>query len=113
VLTAIPIHLLVAIKVSKWFLRAVDKIRRDFLWPGRKEVNVGNYLVAWKKFMRPIDLGGLDIHNPEIMGWALQMRWLRLEKTISDRPWAGLQIPVYSNTKAMFAISIESTMWVT
>jgi len=28
VLTAIPIHLLVAIKVSKWFLRAVDRQKR-------------------------------------------------------------------------------------
>ena len=36
VLTAIPIHLLVAIKVSKWFLRAVDKIRREFFVAGQK-----------------------------------------------------------------------------
>jgi len=32
VLTAIPIYLLVAIKVSKWFLRSMDKIRRGFLF---------------------------------------------------------------------------------
>ena len=42
------------------------------------------------------------------MGWALQMRWLWLEKTRPDRPWAGLQIPVYSNTSAMFAIAVET-----
>jgi len=28
VLSAIPIYILIAIKVPKWFLRAVDKIRR-------------------------------------------------------------------------------------
>jgi len=49
VLTAIPIHLLVTIKVTKWFLRAVDKIRRGFLWMGRKEANDGNCLVACEK----------------------------------------------------------------
>ena len=38
------------------------------------------------------------------------MRWLWLEKTSPDRPWAGLQVPVYSNTSAMFAISIETTV---
>jgi hypothetical protein len=32
VLTAIPINLLVTIKVPKWFIQAVDKIRRSFLW---------------------------------------------------------------------------------
>jgi len=69
-LTAIPIYLLVASRVPKWIIRAVDKIR-SFLWKGRKEVNGGSCLVAWKKVLRPLDLGGLGIHNLEIMGWAL------------------------------------------
>jgi len=108
VLTAIPIHLLIAIKVPKWFLRAIDKIRRGFLWSGRKQANGGCCLVAWEKVMRPIDLGGLGIHNLEIMGWALQMRWLWLEKTGAARPWAGLEIPVYPNAVSMFAVATES-----
>ena len=56
--------------------------------------------------MRPLELGGLGIHNLEVMGWALQMRWLWIEKTKPDRPWAGLEIPVHLNTSAMFAISV-------
>ena len=110
VLTAIPIYILVAIKVPKWFLRAVDKIRRGFLWTGRQRANSGCCLVAWEKVMRPLDLGGLGIHNLEVMGWALQMQWLWMEKTRSERPWAGLQIPVYSQTSAMFAIAVEFTV---
>jgi hypothetical protein len=39
VLTTIPIYMLVAIKVRKWFIRAIDKIRRGFLWKGRKDIN--------------------------------------------------------------------------
>ena len=35
ILTAIPIYLLLAIKVPKWFIRTIDKIRRGFLWKGR------------------------------------------------------------------------------
>jgi len=57
VFTVIPIYLLVVIRVPKWFIRAVDKIRRCFLWKGRKEVN-GGIIVAWEKVMRPLDLGG-------------------------------------------------------
>ena len=58
--------------------------------------------------MRPIDLGGLGIHNLEVMGWALQMRWLWLEKTGAARPWAGLEIPVYPNAVAMFVVATKS-----
>ena len=66
--------------------------------------------MAWVKVMRPLDLGGLGIHNLEIMRWALQMLWLWIEKTRPDRPWAGLQIPVHSNTTAMFALSVVTTV---
>jgi hypothetical protein len=44
------------------------------------------FLVAWEKVMRPTDLGGLGIHNLDIMGWALQMLWLWFEMTRSDWP---------------------------
>ena len=40
VLTAIPLYLLVALKVAKWFIRATDKIRRSFLWKGQMEAAV-------------------------------------------------------------------------
>ena len=110
VLSAVLIYLLVALKVPKWFIKAIDKIRRSFLWKGRKEVNGGCCLVAWEKVMRPLELGGLGIHNLEVMGWALQMRWLWIGKTKPDRPWAGLEIPVHSNTSAMFAISVVTNV---
>ena len=71
VLTAIPIYLLVALKVPKRFIGAIDKFRRGFLWKGRKEINGGSCLVAWEKVMRPLELGGLGIINLETMGWAL------------------------------------------
>jgi len=59
---------------------------------------------AWEKVMQPLELGGLGIHK--VMGWALQMRWLWIEKIKPDRPWAGLEIPIHLNTSAMFAISV-------
>lgn len=72
-------------------------------------MNGGCCLVAWEKVSRLIDLGGLGIHNLEIMGWAYQMRWLWLEKTRSDCPWAGLEIAVHSNNLAVFAISVVTS----
>ena len=53
VISAIPIYVLIVIKVPKWFLRAIDKIRRAFEWKGREQVNGGACLVAWDKVQRP------------------------------------------------------------
>jgi len=36
VITAIPIYLLIAIRVPKWFIRAVDKIRKSFFVERKK-----------------------------------------------------------------------------
>jgi hypothetical protein len=61
VLSAMPIYLLIAISVPKWFNKAVDKIRKGFLWKGKDKANGGCRLVAWEKVTRPLDLGGLGI----------------------------------------------------
>ena len=65
-------------------------------------------LAAWEKVTKPIDLGGLGITNLQVMGWALQMRWLWLNKTEEGRPWSGLDIPIQPQVQAMFAISVTT-----
>jgi hypothetical protein len=48
VLSAIPVYLLIALNVPNWVIKAIDKVRRAFLWKGMKEVNGGSScLVAW------------------------------------------------------------------
>jgi len=49
VLTAIPIYQLIALEFPKWVIKAVGKIRRAFLWKGRKEANGGHCIVAWER----------------------------------------------------------------
>jgi hypothetical protein len=108
VLSAIPIYALIAINVPKWFVRAVDKIRRGFLWKGREQVNGGNCLVAWDKVQHPLDLGGLGVLKLEVMSWSLQIRWLWFQKSDPNRPWKGLRIHVHPNALGMFKIAMES-----
>jgi hypothetical protein len=55
VLSAVPIYPLITINVPKWLIRAIDKIRRGFLWKGKEQANGGCCLVAWE-VMRPLDL---------------------------------------------------------
>lgn len=58
-----PIYLMIAINVPKWFIKAIDKIRKGFLWKRKEQANGGCCLVAWGKVMLPLDLGGLGIPN--------------------------------------------------
>jgi hypothetical protein len=42
------------------------------------------------------------------MSWALQMRWLWLPKTNSDKPWRGLDLNVSNQARALFRVSVTS-----
>jgi hypothetical protein len=90
VLSAIPIYLLIAMSIPKWVIKLIDKIRRGFLWRGRKDVNGGNCLVSWDVVTRPLIFGGLGVPSLYYQSWALQAKWLWLEKTDSNKPrhWA-------------------------
>jgi hypothetical protein len=108
VLTAVPIYILIALDLPKWVLKAIDKKRRGFLWKGHQHANGGNCLVAWEKVQRPVEYGGLGIHNLELLGWALRIRWLWAQKTNAGRPWAGLSIAVPHKARALFNAAVDA-----
>jgi hypothetical protein len=105
-LSAIPTYLLIAINVPQWVIKSIDKIRRGFLWRGRKEVNGGSCLVPWEVVTRPLKFGGLGIPNLKFKSWALQAKWLWLEKTDLSRPWHGLSLPVQRQVRQFFDLSV-------
>ena len=53
VLTRLTVYLAMAVDIPQWGLEALDKIRRGFLWRGRKEARGGHCLVAWGKSVAP------------------------------------------------------------
>jgi hypothetical protein len=108
VLTAIPIYHLIALQCPKWVIKAIGRIRRGFLWKGRTNIKGGHCTVGWARVCRPLDQGGLGIHNLEVLGWALNMRWLWLRKTQPNRPWNEVDIKVHPNAAALFSMSICS-----
>jgi hypothetical protein len=66
ILSTIPIYVLIAIKVPKWFIKVINKICWGFVWKGQDKADGGSCLVAWEK-VQTLALGGLGILNLKYM----------------------------------------------
>jgi hypothetical protein len=91
-----------AIDLDPWFLQAVDKLRRGFLWAGSGDALGGQCAVAWDLVCQPKCLGGLGFHNLRLLNTTLRAKWLWMAKTDNTRPWHGLNIQVGEASKALF-----------
>ncbi|GJN05952.1 hypothetical protein PR202_ga23631 [Eleusine coracana subsp. coracana] len=100
--------MLIALDVPKWWIKAIEKIIRAFLWHGRKEAHGGHCPITWEQATRPLKFGGLGIFNLETLGWTLQMHWLWLRKTDPNRSWRSFNIQVPREAQAMFALSVTT-----
>jgi hypothetical protein len=106
VLTGMLIYLLMAVEFPAWAIKAIDKIRRGFLWRGRKDALGGHCLITWPKVCRPKEHGGLGISDLKTLGWSLKMRWVCLQKTDPDRPWADFNISIPEQIQAFFPVAV-------
>jgi hypothetical protein len=79
-LCAVSVHTMITVCVSPWAVKAIDKVRRAFLWSGTESVNAVRCRVAWMTCSRPKQLGGLGISDLRRAGVALRVRWLWRER---------------------------------
>lgn len=63
VLSAMPIHLLMAMVICQPVLKRINRIIREFLWHGRRDANGGHCLVNWQRVCRPLEYGAPRDHG--------------------------------------------------
>ena len=107
-LSAIPVHIALAISLPPWVIQCIDKRRRAFIWKGSDTdaISGGHCLLAWPRVCRPSILGGLGLPDLTLQGYALRMRWLWFQRTDHTCSWASLPQPQEKLVQAMFNNSI-------
>jgi hypothetical protein len=106
VMTSSIIYHLMALDVDPWFLQAVDKLRRGFLWAGKPDARGGCCLVAWESVCQPKALGGLGLLDLKKLNAALRARWLWFQKADAEKPWSGIGFEVSPHATAIFNASV-------
>ena len=101
-LSAIPVHLSIAVCLSPWAVDRIDKIRQSFIWTGSATVSAGMCRVAWEVVCRPKELGGLGIIDLRRFGLALRLRWEWVRKVDPNRTWIDLPTTTDTTTRALF-----------
>jgi len=104
------IYIIMALDLPPWALKAIDKIRRGFLWKGRRDARGGHCLLAWPKVARPRNLGGLGISNLQNLGYALKLIWLWLHKTEPNKAWAFFPIQAQAQVQAFFNMAVKTVV---
>lgn len=110
VLTAQPIYLLTALKVTKEALEQLDTKRRSFLWAGAGTITGGKCKINWKRTCLPTSQGGLGILNMEKFTRALRLRWLWQQWRDPTKPWVVLETPCDEMDKLLFAATTQITI---
>ena len=105
VLTAMLVYVAMATDLPPWAIKAIDKIRRAFLWRGRKDAKGGHCLIAWPKVCRR-ELGGLGISDLKRLSCALRVRWPWLRKPEPNKPWANLPLQVSKEVECFLSMAV-------
>ncbi len=87
VLSGIPSFFCSAFLLPAWVLCALEKIRRDFFWKGKKLTNGFHCLVKWENVCRPKHLGGVGVRNMRASNSALLMKGLWSFFHSPSTPW--------------------------
>lgn len=106
VLMSAPIYAMMEENLPSWVCKEIDAICRRFLWARRDGDIRGKCMVAWPTVCRPKELGGLGVTDLKLSSYALQVRWLWLQRTDQERAWVELPLHVDPTVRQFFNSTI-------
>jgi hypothetical protein len=89
ILTSIPVYHMTSFPLSKWAIKRIDRIQRNFLWKGSDDPRKGYCPVSWVRACRVKHLGGLGIKDLARFNRALRLPWPWYKWTDPAKPWQG------------------------
>ncbi|KAJ4755660.1 RNA-directed DNA polymerase (reverse transcriptase)-related family protein [Rhynchospora pubera] len=102
VLTSVPIFFMSAFMLPSWVLKAIDKLRRTFLWGRSTGTRNGIHLLSWDRVCLPKQLGGMGVLNLKLLNISLLLKWLWRLFEMPNSPWACL-------TRSLLASRMHTT----
>jgi hypothetical protein len=88
-----------------WARKEIDSLCRKFFWAGSDASVQVKCMVTWPTVCKPTELGGLGISDLKLTGFALQTKWLWLQKIGRDQAWSQLLIKTAPEVQAFFKAS--------
>lgn len=88
--------------LSKWAIKRIDRIRRNFLWSGTNDTRAGKYWVNWRRVCRPKRLGGLGILDLAAFNRALRLRWRWFRWADQSKPWHAMALQLNKTEEDLF-----------
>ncbi|KAJ1691520.1 hypothetical protein LUZ63_015675 [Rhynchospora breviuscula] len=101
VLSTIPIFFMSVFKLPVWVIRAIDRIRRDFIWKGTTHQNRGIHLLSWDRMCLPKHLGGFGLINLSLHNISLLLRWWWRMYDKPNSQWASIAKLLYGTPGRM------------
>jgi hypothetical protein len=101
------IYQLLVLDPPVWFIKAIDKVTRGFLWNKEEIALGGKCLVQWNMVCRPLEFGGLGITDLQHKGVALRVRWLWQQWMNTDKPWTDLPSATDERCRALFNAAVR------
>ncbi|KAJ4768098.1 RNA-directed DNA polymerase (reverse transcriptase)-related family protein [Rhynchospora pubera] len=75
VLSTVPVYFMSVFKLPAWVIKALDRIRCNFIWGSSNSTGRAMHLLSLDKVCLPKELGGFGIQDLRLQNISLLLRW--------------------------------------